>query len=314
MNKPKYQHDLNRVKTTVHRLEASTGMAFVEISFLASFLVNFCVGKLIHFTSLPQEVYNYYNDKRNILNQVFVKQGWFWTTAVVAAYYGALVYNRSRAGASGARAGASAGVGPILTKALINYLVATAWWVLFTQWCFGLPLMDKIFVWTGGRCYVPPGRMDPGHKLALVFTQIHDGTFATNVINSKTCRQLKGQWEGGHDPSGHVFLLTHSSLYMFFEVRQYGKYGLGQVKELWAQLGREKTAGGRMAVVGSHILAHASILAYGLIGLWWFMLLMTNIYFHSILEKLVGLMFGYVMGAWYLGTRPSGARARAREE
>ena len=41
-------------------------------------------------------------------------------------------------------------------------------------------------------------------------------------------------------------------------------------------------------------MEYSQLIIGGLIGLWWFMLLMTNIYFHLSLEKLVGLGFGYI--------------------
>ena len=42
--------------------------------FAISFLVNFILGRFIHFSAPDEEVYNYYNNKRNILNQWFVKK------------------------------------------------------------------------------------------------------------------------------------------------------------------------------------------------------------------------------------------------
>lgn len=51
-----------------------------------------------------------------------------------------------------------------------------------------------------------------------------------------------------------------------------------------------------------YLVANPPIVVAKLITLWWFMLLMTNIYFHSLGEKLVGLVFGYigVVGIYYV--------------
>ena len=43
-----------------------------------------------------------------------------------------------------------------IRNAVINYIVVTIWWIFFTQWCFGLPIMDKIFVLTGGNVVLTP--------------------------------------------------------------------------------------------------------------------------------------------------------------
>lgn len=280
----------------VQSLEASTNLKITELAFLASFVVNFVVGKLIHFTSLEDEVYNYYNDKRNIFNQIFVKQGWFWTTLVIVVYYATVVYQ------NGSLWNPQFTTRQIVTTAVRNYLITTLWWILFTQWCFGLPLMDKVFVWTGGLCYVDLELLSPNHKLYSMFSVSGESEkLSSAAVNSKTCRKLKGQWHGGHDPSGHVFLMTHSSIYLFFEIKQFGAhYGLPQLRRLMQKLKLQKSTTSKLTALGHHMLTHASVLAMLLIGLWWFMLLMTNIYFHSILEKFVGLLCGYCITLLYV--------------
>ena len=60
-----------------------TKLNIYEFLFAISFLVNFILGRFIHFSAPDEEVYNYYNNKRNILNQWFVKKGWGWTTLVI---------------------------------------------------------------------------------------------------------------------------------------------------------------------------------------------------------------------------------------
>lgn len=300
-NKSKYQQDLTRAKGFIEKLESKTNLDITELGFLGSFLVNFIVGKIIHFTAQSEEVNNYYNDKRNIFNRIFVKQGWFWTTIVMVIYYGILIYKNESSSANPKKFNST----KVIKTAIRNYLITTLWWILFTQWCFGLPLMDKVFVWTGGSCYVDHDKLTPNHKLFSMFSAHADQDLTKGLwsksINSKTCRKLKGQWQGGHDPSGHVFLLTHSSIYLFFEMRQLGiSYGLENLKGMINRLTASKTWKQKFGVLGTHILANPSLLVMALISLWWYMLLMTNIYFHSILEKLVGLLCGYCISVLYL--------------
>lgn len=243
-----------------------------ELVFVLSFALNFAAGKLLHIYSEQAEVYNYYNDKKNIFNQLFVKKGWGWTTLVIIFFY-AVVFSRRNSGANS----------KLLGRAVIRYLAATFWWILFTQWCFGLPIMDRVFVYTGGKCIAPDAK-----HWAHLFEEV-DGIFHSNKVSSFACRSIKGSWEGGHDPLGHVFLLVHSSLYLFFEIKPFWNG--------WAQVKRDVTRlrGPNLpAKIIESLKSTPQLAAIALLALWWFMLLMTNMYFHLIAEKLVGLVFGYV--------------------
>lgn len=110
--------------------------------------------------------------------------------------------------------------------------------------------MDRVFVFTGGVCEISAaaGDADSGVK----------GT-AERIVASAACRLAKGRWTGGHDLSGHVFLLTHASLYL--------------MSELWPVLARQGYRGWQTKTV------------LGVVGLWWWMLLMTSLYFHTWVEK-----------------------------
>lgn len=252
----------------------------LEFIFAFSFILNFIVGKLLHVFSQKEEVYNYYNDKGNIFNQWFVKKGWAWTTGAIALFYTIEVSK------SGFRL-------KVLRGAVLRWLVATCWWYLFTQWCFGLPIMDKVFVLTGGKC-----ASVSAEKLARLTESLHlftlvDGVYESSAISSSQCRRLKGSWEGGHDPLGHVFLLVHSSLYMFHEIKPFWP-GWKSLYRSIIRFTRNTNKDNVMAKSRALVVSNPSILVLGLLGLWWFMLLMTNMYFHSLAEKLVGLVFGYI--------------------
>lgn len=290
MNAAKYDHHKKLLKTFGNLLNTKYKLTVIETVFLGSFLINFFVGKIIHFTSQHEEVYNYYNDKNNILNQLFVKKGWLWTTVVISMLYiGAYISNHPHV--------SSINTGKVAIRAIVNYAISTIWWWLFTQKCFGLPLMDKIFLWTGGKCVNVQAENLGSH--AQFFTQVAD-VYESNSVGSVACRRVRGSWEGGHDPSGHVFLMVHLSLYLFFEMMQFID---GDVLTKWKSFYSKFKAKPSISSLGLFVLNHPYLPALWLVGLWWFMLLMTNIYFHTILEKLVGLGFGYLISLVYLVPR-----------
>ncbi|EGW35656.1 uncharacterized protein SPAPADRAFT_58864 [Spathaspora passalidarum NRRL Y-27907] len=275
-----YDRHFNQVRNIARHLHNHYHIAANELLFLSSFIINLVLGRLIHWTAPQEEVYNYYTDKRNILNQLFVKNGWAWTTIVIVVFYVSIL-TQSRPRKS-----------KVIREAVIRYAVITMWWILFTQWCFGLPIMDRIFVLTGGKCVVE----DPGRHVKL-FANLGNGKSVSSTISSYNCKRIKGSsWEGGHDPSGHVFLLIHSSLYLFLETAEYWPGWGALINSISSVVhNHEKTIIEKLkqlAILGVKI--HPQLLVIGMISFWWFMLLTTNIYFHSIAEKLVGMVYGYL--------------------
>lgn len=284
--------------STAATLSSRFKTSVFEFAFVASFILNLILGKFLHLVSAEEEVYNYFNDKGNIINQLFVKKGWFWTTLVIVAFYtltflrgGRQIRNRSR----------------IVMWAVLNYVLVTVWWIFFTQWFFGLPIMDRVFVWTGGKCVNISHEKLLHHQLEPSFFELIEeaitsegsaGVYESSLITSYVCRKLKGSWEGGHDPSGHVFLLIHSSLYLVFESLPFWNSWevlSGDFKAVVNELGNtnENSVKAKLLKVAKFVSHNPSILVVSLVSLWWWMLFMTSLYFHSIAEKFVGLIFGY---------------------
>jgi len=180
---------------------------------------------------------SYFSHKRNLVNVVFVKYGWFWTTAVFLVHMSRLRFSSK-------------------PKALLRWMLATVWWISVTQWFFGPPLMDRTFLITGGACEVlNKANADPNDA------GMSKGEM---LLTSAACKLQGGRWTGGHDLSGHVFLLTHASLFLWSEVLPVLSTGF------WG--GVETGA------------------VWGLLGMWWWMLLMTGVYFHTWTEKITGLV------------------------
>ncbi|CDR39004.1 CYFA0S02e10462g1_1 [Cyberlindnera fabianii] len=251
-----YQRHHQRVTTFLQSINTRTRLQEAELVILLSYPFTILLGQLLHHTS-PEIVVNYYTNKHNVLNQLFVKKGWFWT--VLLTVYFLIQHNR------------------INIASLSRLALGTAWWYLFTQWCFGLPIMDRVFVMTGGVCKYDTLKY---HTVEL--------------LGSSTCRKMRGIWSGGHDPSGHVFLLVLSSLIMWFELVDHGVYGELQRFVADVQRLRQRRDGNLLVNLLLLVLKNSSILLMALQTLWWWMLLVTSNHFHSFAEKLTGLIAGYI--------------------
>ncbi|KAJ1719739.1 hypothetical protein LPJ53_005552 [Coemansia erecta] len=193
--------------------------------------------------------------KRNPLNTYFVKLGWAWTTALLAA---ALPVRRRRDRAATAA----------------RYALATLYWWLLTQWCFGPPLFDRLFVRTGGACHAPEGR-------PLLHASQH------------TCRAAGGSWAGGHDVSGHCFLLLHSALLLAEEVL----VPLLRPGRLPPQQQQQQQPSSPLASLRRAVVAATA----GLVAVWAAMLFFTAKYFHGAEELASGSVLGVAFwGAVYM--------------
>ncbi|KAM0277232.1 hypothetical protein ACHAQH_005953 [Verticillium albo-atrum] len=214
----------------------------------------------------PSEAPGYFARKDNIFNVVFVKRGWFWTTVVFGLFVGThpALQNATRRMQAGAR-----------------WAFATGLWFLVTQWCFGPAIIDRSFRWTGGRCEVVEDKVMEG--------QADVGEFVSAVA----CKAAGGAWRGGHDISGHVFLLVLASGFLLQEVgwvylRHRGIreeraiiMGDGAVKSA----GVESEGGVERADLQEDSLGFAGRAALVAVALSSWMLLMTAIYFHTWFEK-----------------------------
>jgi hypothetical protein len=67
---------------------------------------------------------SYFAKKSNLINLFFLKFGWAWTTIAFIPHLSRL---------------------PQKVAPSVRYAAATIWWYLVTQWCFGPPIMDKVY-------------------------------------------------------------------------------------------------------------------------------------------------------------------------
>lgn len=232
---------------------------------------------------------SYFARKDNLFNVLFVKRGWLWITVAFVAFVA--THPAFRSGRMAARAAA-------------RWALVTGWWILVTQWCFGPPLIDRGFRFTGGKCVV-------------ALDAVAAGTAGREeLFTAAACRTAGGRWSGGHDISGHVFLLVLGSCFLVQEVvwvvlrAGLKMTGFGDDRAVVMGDGAVKGAGvesDRAAAAAAHErdLGVGGKFALGVVGLSLWMLLMTAVYFHTWFEKLTGLLVAsmglyvvYVIPRW----------------
>ncbi|KAI1115121.1 inositol phospholipid synthesis and fat-storage-inducing TM-domain-containing protein [Nemania sp. NC0429] len=236
---------------------------------------------------------SYFARKDNLFNVLFVKRGWLWITVAFAAFVATHPAFRNSNPRMAARAAARWGL-------------VTGWWILVTQWCFGPPLIDRGFRFTGGKCEVALDAVAAGTADREEF------------FTAAACRTAGGRWSGGHDISGHVFLLVLGSCFLVQEVFWVVlRAGSSKITGYFADDrtvvmgdGAVKGAGvesDRAAAAAAHErdLGVGGKFALGVVGLSLWMLLMTAVYFHTWFEKLTGLLVAsmglyavYVLPRW----------------
>lgn len=160
--------------------------------------------------------------------------------------------------------------------------MVTIWWIFITQWFFGPPIIDRGFLLTGGQCLL--AEQAAAGKVDMDNARL----FLTGVA----CKAVGGKWSGGHDISGHVFLLVLGSMFLLEEVlhvtlrspttrdeRTISMHD-GAIKS--ADVETQPPSG--VVVEGSRWTL-ATKVVLGIVGLSLYMLLMTAAYFHTWFEK-----------------------------
>ncbi|KAI9717788.1 MAG: hypothetical protein M1812_004517 [Candelaria pacifica] len=243
---------------------------------------------------------SYFAQKHNIFNLFFVKIGWFWTTFAFLVFVASHPY----LGPPGALV-----LTPRRLRALVRWMVVTAWWIAVTQWFFGAPLIDKGFRITGGVCEIlraEEGRVGGSGKLM-------GSSEAKEVFTNAACKLAGGRWKGGTDISGHVFLLVLGSAFLWMEVLPVvlKVKGLREERMICTDVGSRSAATETMdgGVIGLDEDAdEGTVERVGIniplvvAGLSWWMLLMTAAYFHTWFEKFTGLLvaFGALYSVYFL--------------
>jgi len=167
-----------------------------------------------------------------------------------------------------------------------------------TQWCFGPPLIDRGFRFTGGQCEII---RDPEAREEMSTTR--------EYITAATCKAVGGTWKGGHDISGHVFLLILGSslLWLEFLPALTRVEGLRDGRLITLPDGKVASVAVEKDLVKSEgeATARGVKFALGVAALMWWMLLMTAAYFHTWFEKFTGLLVAFA-ALWTVYFLPRG--------
>jgi hypothetical protein len=208
---------------------------------------------------------NYFARKNNIFNVYFVKIGWVWASV---AFFSLVLTQPAYA----SRLLSPATRLKRLGQAALRYILVTTAWILTTQWLFGPAIIDRLFIVTGGRCERSQAAALSNHRPGL-----------GAMLTAATCKSSGGSWKGGHDVSGHVFMLVLASAFLALEL----------IGSSWSMHGfagtRDRQEGGQSNGSRDALLHRGRIwsqnFVWAVVGLSLWMLLMTGIWFHTWLEK-----------------------------
>ena len=203
----------------------------------------------------------YFANKSNSLNLYFVKVGWAWTILAFTSFLllhpltgppQALVFTRLR------------------VQALLRMCLMTLWWITVSRWSFGPALMDRFFLLTGGKCHELTSTPAPTQVVAV-----------QGLLTENACKVAGGTWRGGHDMSGHVFLLVLSSAMLLLESRP--ALPIGKSEELPHSMDKGPSISWRKLSSRGWRLELLPVIIVISVDLW--MLLTTAIFFHTFSEK-----------------------------
>ncbi|EIW82859.1 hypothetical protein CONPUDRAFT_163926 [Coniophora puteana RWD-64-598 SS2] len=212
-------------------------------------------------TDLPHHLSqtDYFASKSNILNVYFIKCAWAWTSAAFVALW-ATTPRRQRT----------------VVPRLLQYALATAVWLGFTSWFFGPALIERFVAASGGECVVslPTGAIvsvpnEYCFTKSTISPTTHPGLFGAVLVLPEIDWHGRPRLRRGHDVSGHVFLLTLSTLFLADQLRSSLR------APSWPQ---------------AHKVALG--LNVALIGVWMFANYTTSVYFHAPFEKVTGYLLG----------------------
>ncbi|KAF2226836.1 inositol phospholipid synthesis and fat-storage-inducing TM-domain-containing protein [Elsinoe ampelina] len=248
----------------------------------------------------PATAPSYFARKNNIFNLYFVKVGWFWTTLGFWALH-LLTAPQSRTTVSSQSAGTSITTPEPparLVRAFARWSLATLFWAFTTQWFFGPAIIDRGFKLSGGVCDLSHLSLPNDQPL-----KIHESPAGPkglrnvqDIASGVVCKAAGGVWKGGHDISGHVFLLILGSAMLLLEALPLLMKKEG---ELRAEVKEGRTEEGRQVGLGTKI-------AVGIAGLKGWMLLMTAAYFHTWFEKFTGSLVA-ATALWVVYFLPRGS-------
>lgn len=150
---------------------------------------------------------------------------------------------------------------------------------------------------SGGQCVVNSLSVDPSlcYSHAALTHGAHPELFSQlpePVQMFGKSHPLYANWHGGHDVSGHTFILVLGMLLVMETLIPYAPYALPQSSSLRDSIPRSLYAAQNVFQLPGQRKANFAVLGFcvALLALWSSMLLATSLYFHHAGEKLTGFL------------------------
>lgn len=265
-----YRKHLSAIDNVLTRLSFRTKFPRTQLVGLIVLPFFIIIGHLMNLFSPEESINNYFTSRGNVINKLFVKYGWFWTILT----YSYLLYRKHVEGVKNKAT---------ILKSITRVMIITCGWYIFTQWFFGLPIMDRIFILTGGKCdKISVDKVPHNLKHLLRKSENHDH-YDSYLVSSATCRIVNGSWGGGHDPSGHIFILTASINLLLLETL-----------ELWTTEG-DLVENLSDFTFWQIIPIQPIFIIVSVVSLEMMMFLMTVIKYHTLGEQLGGYAFAVLV-------------------
>jgi hypothetical protein len=215
-----------------------------------------------YLTGLPHPLGNtdYFANKSNLLNVIFIKKAWGWTSAAFLFLY------------------LTSPPDTQTIERMYKWLAETAIWLVFTSWFFGPAVFDRVLALSGGECMLalPTGGVisvpqEYCTTKSPLSPSTHPALFSTPFLLPEANWHAVPRLRRGHDISGHVFLLTLCILFLADQLNSSIRRG----SATWPYM---------------HKWAVAANVT--LISIWLFASYTTSVYFHTVFEKLTGYLLG----------------------
>ncbi|SGZ30475.1 BQ5605_C048g12373 [Microbotryum silenes-dioicae] len=215
----------------------------------------------------------YFADKRNVINQYFTKQAWVWVTLAYIFYSLSILVFAPKPSKSAHKVQLNE---PTLVQHFLTitrrFVLSTLYWYYLTQATWfgaiyrGPSLAKHLLLYSGAVCM--PSTLS--------------STSSSLVEGNLQCTGQRGEYyRGGHDSSGHVFLMVHASIFLYYLINP-------SIQRVFNHSVPQKDVG-----LPERFVLY-SILTF--MGLCWFVLGCTSVFFHSPAEKMSGFLFG--LGGW----------------
>lgn len=232
---------------------------FVALAYPANLLIGVLLSWIVSEDTKEQQRQSIYIlNSQNIINSIFAYKGNIIWTILFASIALAQIYVRSR----------KFEVLPITNlrqesrfdniQVLIygkQYAIKYILKLIILLVCF--VIIDHVFIATGGEC--------------------SDGNQSMGLHSAEGCRKKGGDWIGGFDISGHFCFLMNISLILWCELFIY----INHIKEHSIE-----------AFINPWI-NRGLYLITAVLAIWYMLLFITSIYYHTLFEKILGCILGY---------------------